>query len=100
MFFSQQPVPGGFFAHQLTIFSQQNLSQVEQHSLHTRFISHLIIDRLPDRALSELIETLKEMIRFYSVPASQTPSLKQPAREVRAKLGERRVRPVFQITED
>jgi hypothetical protein len=93
-------VPGGIFAHQLTTFPQQNLSHVEQHSLRTRFISHLIIDWLPDRALSELIETLKEMILFYSAPASQTPSLQQPAKEVRAKVGERRVRPVFQITED
>lgn len=64
-----------------------------------RMISHILVDRLPDRALPEILESLRSIYEFY-----QEPQLLPPAPQVLvsfpARFGGTYVRPTFAIAEE
>lgn len=69
-------------------------------SLWTRFVCHFLVGALPERSLTELVETLRDMWEFYVEPTTPAPSLLAPQR-MKASLGETSVHPGFQLeTED
>jgi hypothetical protein len=92
-------VPGGNFTHQILFIPEHGLTGAALQSIQNRFLSHCLVDLLPERSLPELVETLRGIAEFYAAPATQ-PSLLPPRREVRAKAGERYTRPDFHIVED
>lgn len=55
-----------------------------------RGICHLAVDHLPDRALAELLESLKTMFEFYGAP--QQLALPAPRRVLSAKVTGRQER--------
>src|SRR5262249_6011867 len=57
-----------------------------------RGLCHWAVDRLPDRALSELLETLKTMFEFYAPPPRRRPALPPTRRVLSAKPAGRQVR--------
>src|SRR2546425_4843301 len=64
-----------------------------------RGICHLVVDRLPDTALSELLESLKTMFEFYGAPR-QSVALPPARRVVSAKvIGRQERRPLSFDTE-
>lgn len=88
-------VPGGLFTHHCQYaFSDETTLPF----LKARCASHAMVDVLPDRAITELIETLREMVSFYNNLPSSCLSL--PSKEVQAKAGETYQRPSFQIVEE
>jgi len=97
----QQEVPGGLFVHQCSRLAHLSASEAAHNlpNLQYRCFSHAVIDLLPDRALAELVQTLKALIEFYSAP-ERLATLPPSPQEARAKVGETYVRPSFQITED
>lgn len=94
-------VPGGLFTHQCSQYAGLNDAEVGQTLplLKARCISHAMVDVLPDRAIKELVETLKEMLSFYNTePFPISNAL--PPKEIQAKVGETYLRPSFQIAEE
>ena len=64
-----------------------------------RGICHLVVDRLPDTALSELLESLKTMFEFYGAPR-QSVALPPARRVLSAKvIGRQERRPLSFDTE-
>lgn len=64
-----------------------------------RVLCHFILDQLPDPALPEVCESLRDFHEYYSLPAVQQPAL--PAtRQVVAHIGSRYERPGFSIDEE
>ena len=61
-----------------------------------RNVCHYLVERLPEEALAELREAIKDILEFHSWRPTQPP-FERPAREVPATLGESSVRPKFQI---
>ncbi len=61
-----------------------------------RNVCHYLIDRLPEEALDELREAIRDILEFHSWQPPQRPS-ERSIREVPATLGESVVRPKFQI---
>ena len=98
--FYQQEVPGGTFGHQFFFQPKQSLTETAAiHSLKARILSHFILNSLPDRALPELIDTLKTMIEFYREPI-EPKSLPPQRKSMPIKTGKVYVRPEFHIVED
>jgi|SRR5712691_266863 len=65
------------------------------HVVLARGICHLVVDRLPDAALPELLESLKTMFEFYGAPHQPDVSLPSPRRVLSAKVtGRRETRPL------
>lgn len=64
-----------------------------------RIICHRLLDFIPDRALPELCESMKNIFEFYVPPTSRQSSLQSKTR-MRARLGKGYVRPEFHIAEE
>lgn len=69
-------------------------------ALIARGICHLVVDRLPDRALPELLEALKVMFEFYGAPGQQAVALPPPRRVLSAKIAGRQERPPLSFIEE
>jgi hypothetical protein len=68
-------------------------------SMRTRILCHLLLSQIPERGLSEALESLFEMWRFYREPVPEM--IEPPRREsILAKLGATYDRPPFHIAED
>lgn len=72
--------------------------EVEAHRV--RVICHVLVDRLPNAALPELVESLGDMFRFYRDRLAHTAALAEPPRQVRARVAASYDRPTFQIEEE
>jgi len=84
---------------QVTLHLQETAGNPEYHwAAITRMLCHMVLSLLPDRALSELSETLVDMVKFYrhEPPIS---SYSEPKR-LHGKRGDSFTRPSFQITTD
>jgi hypothetical protein len=64
-----------------------------------RDLCHQILDRIPDRGLPELLESLERIREFYDTTAAP---VEQPVtiRQTTARLGKRYDRPSFHIEEE
>ena len=65
-----------------------------------RGICHLVVDRLPDRALVELLESLQTMFEFYGLPQQQVLALPAPRRVLSAKVTGRQERPPLSFVDE
>lgn len=64
-----------------------------------RLLCHALLQRLPDEALPEAVESLTGMYEFYARPRLPLPEL--PARpSVSARITGSYVAPVYPVTED
>jgi hypothetical protein len=68
-------------------------------SMRTRILCHLLLSQIPDRGLSEALESLYEMWQFYRTTPAQIPAPSKPP-SLPAKLGKTYVRPEFHVSED
>jgi hypothetical protein len=58
-----------------------------------------LLGQLPDDAMREAAESLKNMWEYYRVPFVSVPALPSPIGQV-VELGESHVRPTFHVSED
>jgi hypothetical protein len=72
-----------------------SLSEPEMY----RLLCHVLVQRLPDKAFEEAIESLSELHQFHT--ASVIPSQSLPAsRGIPGQVGATYVRPVFPVTDE
>jgi hypothetical protein len=64
-----------------------------------RLLCHGLVQRLPEDALPEAVESLSEMYKFYRQPFLQQPVLPAPT-SIPVRMGPAIVRPVFPVTEE
>lgn len=87
------------FEHSVKFHQQSTTSTPELQTAFLRVIGHVLVDHMPERALHELVNSLKEMYLFYDVDVEkpQPQRLPQFGRPLEVKLIER---PPMHITED
>ena len=68
-------------------------------SFQIRVICHLLLSQIPDQGLTEALESLFEMRRFYRFRPAQLPAQAEPA-SIPAALGSSYGRPEFHVSED
>ena len=91
--------------HNLRVFVSREPLETSPNMRNTqvilaRGICHLIVDRLPDAALPELMESLKTMFEFYNLSREQAVALPAPRRAVSGKVtGRQERRPLSFDTE-
>jgi hypothetical protein len=97
----EQATPTARFSHSFSVTPTDNLYDNEEESRNTilRILCHYAINSLPDKSLLELVESLKTMIEFYRPISVQQPLIASNC-EVRARVGQKITRPVFQIGEE
>ena len=96
----ERATPTTLFSHSFAVISNENAdNEDERRNTLLRIFCHYAIDSLPDRSLFELGESLRSMIDFYR-PVSVPQSLTGMSHEVKAKVGQKFTRPVFQIGEE
>jgi hypothetical protein len=84
----------------VSIHFSETTSELElPAAMRSRILCHLLVSQIPDRGLSEVLESLFEMWRFYREPV---PTMIEPPRpqSLPAKLGATYDRPPFHIAED
>ncbi len=64
-----------------------------------RLFCHIVVQRLPDRAFAEAVESLTQMFEFYRESPRVLPAQAAPA-SVKAKVSGSYTAPVYPITED
>lgn len=64
-----------------------------------RILCHAIVDRLPEAALPELLESLRAIYEFHQ-DQMQLSDLQLPVARVSARLGRSYVRPTIEIQEE
>ncbi|MGH7173119.1 MAG: hypothetical protein ACRELF_00085 [Gemmataceae bacterium] len=64
-----------------------------------RLLCHGLLQRLPDDALSEAMESLFGMYEFYRLPR-YVPPPPLPRKSIPVRMGPGYVRPVFPVTEE
>jgi hypothetical protein len=64
-----------------------------------RLFCHAVLQKLPDNALSEAVESLAQIFEFYSSNNAPMPP-KLPAQAISARWGQGYVRPIFPVDED
>ncbi len=65
-----------------------------------RAVCHVFVERLPERALPELAESMARIFEFYREAPKSEPSLPSPPRQLRAKVGRKYERPSFDLPEE
>ncbi len=65
-----------------------------------RFLSHILIDELPDEGLPELLESLSSLLEFYHEPALETPKLPGKTETILTTVVSERQRPVIVLEEE
>ena len=88
--------PGVTFKHTISLQDQTEVSE----STILRAYCHLFLGYLPDRGLSELMDSMKSIIDFYAVEESEAPIFLPTTTTLNATLGETSERPEFEIVEE
>lgn len=65
-----------------------------------RYVCHLLIDRLPNRAIPELCESMGRIYEFYRDIPEQRPALPLSRRTRTVRIAQRRERPPFHVEEE
>ena len=98
----QQDVTGARFLHAISIPSYQGTAKRHAHTenLHLRMLCHMLINRMPERGLPELCESLGSMYEFYMAPIeNQVPALPE-RRQLKGKIRRAYERPEFSIADE
>lgn len=64
-----------------------------------RLLCHALLQRLPDEALSEAVQSLFDMNEFYHLPQSVAP-LSLPQKSIPVRITGSYMEPVYPITEE
>jgi hypothetical protein len=75
------------------------LEPENNEAMRWRFVCHYLVDLLPDDALPELCDRIKDIFEFYTPVNPSVPSLPSTQR-VRARIGEAYERPAFHVAEE
>jgi len=70
------------------------------HAMIARGLCHLVIERLPDAALAEVMESLKTLFEFYNTRRQQAIPLPPPRRVLPARVTSRQERRPLSIDEE
>lgn len=90
-------LPRARFSHRVGFDpTEMTASPLDLCATVARFVCHVLVDELPDRALPELFESLQGMQEFYLEGPNQ-PALLPVIRTLHAELGDVRERPRFQL---
>lgn len=65
-----------------------------------RAVCHVFVERMPERALPELAESMVRIFEFYREPPNVQPALPSPGRALRGKAGRTYQRPPFDLPEE
>lgn len=98
----QQDVTGARFLHTVSIPAYQATAKrpVWSEDLQIRLLCHVLINRIPDKGLPELCESLGRMYEFYNTPnLNELPALPE-RRQIRGKIGRAYERPGFSIADE
>lgn len=87
----------GSLSHVLTYKAAGALDETSTAPVEYRFLSHVLLDAIPDVALGETLEALKGIWAYY-LPVKQQPKL-LPKRAVAGQVI-RRERPRYSIEDD
>ena len=91
--------PAGWWTHDLTYyFDDTDATTFDQRTALQRLVCHALLDRVPDKGLEEVLESLRSVYDFYTLPA--LPAKRGVATSVSARRGEIRARPGFSIDLD
>ena len=90
----------GRWIHDLAYYPEDtDATALDQWAILRRIACHILVDRLPDQGLEEVLESLKSAYEFHSVP--YVPAKKQiPPRSVHAKRGRTLTRSSFTVEAD
>lgn len=97
----QRDVPGARIDHHISFHCQGTSGVIDlPPSLVARIVCHVLLEHLPERGLSEALESLVQMIEFYN-SLEQTPALPPPAAVSKpVKIVGKYTRPEFHVMED
>lgn len=91
--------PAGWWTHDLTYyFDGTDATAFDQRAALQRIVCHALLDRVPDKGLEEVLESLKSVYDVYALPA--LPVKRAVATSVSAQRGEIRARPGFTVDLD
>lgn len=87
-------------AHEIRFHLQETAARPEYSLLLlSRLLCHYLINRIPDKAIPELIESVGRIYRFYSAaPRTLPPSL--PIPKITGKIERLYKRPDFHVDEE
>ena len=96
----EQLLPGARVAHEIRFHLQETAARPEySRLLLSRLLCHYLINRIPDKGIPELFESVGRIYRFYSTaPRTLPPSL--PMSKVAGKIGRLSKRPDFHVDEE
>ena len=86
-------------AHELTFhFDSTDTKVFDRLTAEKRIVCHALVDRLPDKGLEEVLESLIVAYQFYSIPPPSASRI--TAKPVMARRGRTLARPSFTIEAD
>ena len=88
--------PGGDLDHVFSYKFADPFSGADMLPVYGRLLAHLVLDELPDSALSEVLDYLGNAWIFHQPTAPET---EPPARTLRGKVTRRYERPMYTIEE-
>jgi hypothetical protein len=101
LFFGWQKEEKGFSISHLAAFHPQGSTEPSYSKSLMRVACHFWLDRIPDRGLDEVLETLKDIYDFYGTQIEDKSTYRLPQlTSLEATITESIVRPVFPITEE
>jgi hypothetical protein len=98
----QEGVPGVRVMHSVS-FNIQETDEAQIPRLEQvigRTLCHFLVSRIPDEALEELYQSIRDILHFYKTPLQQHPSLPPFRPEIGPYTVNRIVRPVFSVQEE
>ena len=97
-----QDLQTGRLAHIVTFEAQetQGIPKLDLRQVVRRVICHLLVATLPDEALPEVCDALRDLYLFYSAPPLQLELQSTPPQRVTANPGKTYDRPDLQVTEE
>jgi len=95
----EQETPVARVSHRLT-YKATALTDVQAtENIQMRFLSHVLVDILPDRAVPELLDAVANLYEYY-LPVHVPRLLPEPSvKRTKVKFGRRYDRPTFPISE-
>ena len=93
--FFETEAAGANLRHFMTVSPVQTGGLVDWDTLKRRAACNLLVNLMPDKGLSEMWSSLRDMYEFHST--TERPALPAPARQIRGTIVSRYVRPPFVI---